>query len=371
MRHNNRPSGIRASGRSGRDRALRSVSDHRRVRRLSGALLSGAVAAILWVPCTTTLAGDEGAFRIGGLLFGDAYHIVSHHTEEGEKATGLVLRRGYLTFDAGLGEKWYGRLRFELNQAGEFETYTFELDFKDLYAGRDYGRHRVLFGLSPTPTFDLIESFWGLRYLMRTPMDLQGVASRDTGISAKGPLNAAGTLGYRAMVGAGLEFGNETGDGRKWMGALAWTPSPSWTVDLYLDFEKLAGPRDRATFQVFVGHRTDAWRWGFQYSNQDRQEDPRLELASFFSVCSLGKTTSLIGRVDRIMEPSPRGDNIAYLPFDPTASATLFLAGVEFRVAPHFIITPNAVVTAYDRNDEGVTPRTDLQLRVTFFLDFE
>ena len=53
------------------------------------------------------------------------------------------------------------------------------------------GRHRVLFGLSPTPTLDLIESIWGFRYLARTPMDLQGVASRDT---VKGPLNAARTL---------------------------------------------------------------------------------------------------------------------------------------------------------------------------------
>jgi len=49
------------------------------------------------------------------------------------------------------------------------------------------------------------------------------VASCDTAISAKGPLNTSGSLGYRAMLGAGLEFGNETGDGRKLMGALTWS----------------------------------------------------------------------------------------------------------------------------------------------------
>jgi hypothetical protein len=68
-------------------------------------------------------------------------------------------------------------------------------------------------------------------------MDLQGVASRDTGLSAQGPLNAADTISYRAMVGAGLNFGNETGDGRKFMGALTWQPSPRWTFDLYADYE--------------------------------------------------------------------------------------------------------------------------------------
>jgi hypothetical protein len=120
-------------------------------------------------------------------------------------------------------------------------------------------------------------------------MDLQGVTSRDTGISAKGPLNAAGTLSYRAMVGAGLEFGHESGDGWKWMGALNWKPSPRWTFDLYADYERRPGPSDRRTVQIFAGYKTNTLRWGLQYSNQDRQDDPRLELASAFVVGRLGK----------------------------------------------------------------------------------
>lgn len=315
--------------------------------------------------------GDHPKFRIGGLLFGDAYHVVSHHTEEGNGATGLVYRRGYLTFDADFSEKWTGRMRFELNQAGEFETYTYDVDFKDLYAERKIGRHRLLIGLSPTPTFDLIESIWGCRYLVRTPMDLQGEPSRDTGISAKGPLNASGTLSYRAMTGAGVQFGNESGDGRRWMGALTWRPSKRWTFDLYLDFERLTGTRDHATFQVFVAYQAEKLRWGFQYSNQDRQDDPRVELASAFVVYEMGERTSLVGRVDRIMEPSPSGNNIAYIPFDPSARATFFIGGVEFRLTPKLRLTPNTIVIAYDRNDEGIRPKTDFYLRLTFFFNFE
>jgi hypothetical protein len=321
----------------------------------------------------SAFAQDEknSTFHVGGLLFGDLYHVASFHTDEGEGATGMVLRRGYLTFDAGFSEDLFGRLRFEVNQSGEFETYTFDIDFKDLYLGWNVGRQRLLFGLSPTPAFDLIESFWGFRYLVRTPMDLQGVASRDTGISAKGPLNTSGTLGYRAMVGAGLEFGNETGDGRKAMGALSWKPAPRWTVDLYADYEILTGPTDRSTLQAFVGYKTDAFRWGVQYSNQDRQEDPPLELASAFVVGRVGKNTTLVGRVDRLIQPSPASNNIAYLPFDPSVPATFFIGGLEFRLSPHLFITPNTVVTTYDRNDQGVRPRTDFYLRVTFFLNLE
>jgi len=84
-----------------------------------------------------TVSGDEQLpnFSVGGLLFGDFYHVVSHHTEEGEGATGAVIRRGYLTFDADFTGNMFGRMRFELNQAGEFETYTFDTKFKDLFLG--------------------------------------------------------------------------------------------------------------------------------------------------------------------------------------------------------------------------------------------
>jgi hypothetical protein len=330
-----------------------------------------AIAALLAAAPAAAQEVEPPEVRVGGLAFGDLYYVPSHHTNEGEDAAGAVLRRGYLTVDADVSRLWFGRARLELNQAGEFETYTFTADVQDLYVGLRPGRHRVLLGLSPTPTFDLIESIWDLRYLAQTPMDLQGVASRDVGLSAQGPLNGAGTLRYRAMLGTGLEFGAESGDGRKVMGALTWQPSPRWTVDAYGDYEVLAGSTDRATVQVFAGYVTEGLRWGVQYANQDRQDDPPLELASAFAVGRLGPHLSLVGRVDRLIEPSPRGDAIPYLPMDPSVPATLLLGGVELRVAPWLVLTPNGVVTVYDESDQGVRPRTDVHLRLTAFLDLE
>ena len=80
---------------------------------------------------------------------------------------------------------------------------------------------------------------------------------------------------------------------------------------------------------------------------------------------------SLVGRVDRLLEPSPRGDGISYLPMDPSARATMMFAGLEFEVAPHFRLTPNVVCTRYDRNEQGVRPEPDVHLRLTLFIDFE
>ena len=313
---------------------------------------------------------DNKAFEIGGLLFGDVYAIPSHHLPEGDGAAGAVIRRIYVTADFDIGDNWFGRARVEVNQDGEFESYRFEADIKDLFLARKFGEHVLMFGLSPTLTFDLIESIWGARYLMRTPMDLQGVASRDTGIAARGPIGDS-AFSYRLMAATGAEFGAEAGDGRKWMAALNWTSPTGIELDLYTDFEKLAGPSDRTTAQVFVGQKTDAVRWGAQYSYQDREDDPPLELASAFYVGQLEDKASVIGRIDRIIEPSPKGNNISYVPFDPTAPAMMFLAGLEYRVNDVFRFTPNLILTVYDRADDGTRPNDDLHLRVTFFLDLE
>jgi len=149
---------------------------------------------------------ERSLFSVGGLLFGDSYYVVSNHLEDDEGAAGLVLRRGYLTFNADFSENLFGRLRFEVNQSGEFETYTFDVDFKDLYLQWKVGKQHLLFGLSPSPTFDLIESIWGFRYLARTPMDMQGVASRDTGIAANGPLMNRPDLDWPNLTWPNLDW---------------------------------------------------------------------------------------------------------------------------------------------------------------------
>lgn len=330
-----------------------------------------AAATLLWTSLASAETDSLPTLSAGGLLFGDIYAIPSNHLAEGDGAAGVVLRRGYLTFDARFSKNWFGRMRFELNQSGKFETYTFTAGFKDLYMGWNLGRHQLMLGLEPTPTFDLIESIWDFRYLARTPMDLQGVASRDNGISLKGPINSSGSLSYRVMLGAEADFGEETDDGNKLMGALTWKPTPNWALDFYTDHEALDGPKDRTTVQAFVAYQTDQFTLGAQYSHQDREEDPTLELASVFARGGIGANRTLVGRIDRIIQPSPKGNNISYLPYDPTAPATTFFGGIEFQASPHFSVTPNTVVTWYDHNDQGIRPKTDVYLRLTLFVDFE
>ncbi|MEJ2385056.1 MAG: hypothetical protein P8Y54_11770 [Xanthomonadales bacterium] len=320
-------------------------------------------ALCLLVPAPAFADGAFPNWTVGGLLFGDAYHVPGNHLAAADGDSGFVLRRAYLTLNADFSERFFGRARLEVNQAGDFVNDDFDTGAKDLYVGGRFGRHRLVAGLTATPTFDLVESAWGMRYLARTPLDLQGVPSRDTGLSAQGPLNTSGSLAYRAMWAAPIEFGKDSNGNDRIMGALTWAPSSAWTLDFYADFEQRDGPRDRRTLQAFAAHETETLRWGLLYANADREDA--------WAVLDLAQDHALFLRIDRLIEPSPKGDGIDYLPFDPSAPATAVFAGWERRLGSHFRLTPNAVVIRYDRDDAGVRPETDVHLRLTLFVDFE
>jgi hypothetical protein len=143
------------------------------------------------------------------------------------------------------------------------------------------------------------------------------------------------------------------------MGAVTWKPESRWTIDVCADYEQRDGPSDRTLLQAFAGFKTENLRWGFQYSHQDRGTSPPLELASGYFVTRTSERTNAVLRVDRLFEPSPKGNDISYYPFDPSAPATMLIAGMEYAATERIFITPNALVIHYDHDDAGNRPETD------------
>ena len=310
---------------------------------------------------------EPSPFALGFLAFGDFYAVPSNHLPEADGDIGAWIRRVYLTFDYTWSPRLFTRLRFEANQDGDFVNHGFTVDFKDVYLQWSVGRQNILVGLVPSPTFDIQDRIWGYRHLEKTPLDLQGVPSRDNGIAANGPINQSGRLRYRAMFGSGANFGKETGEGEKFMGAVTWGGERGWLFDVYGDFQELPDATDRTSLQVFSVYRGGDGRLGLQYFYQDREDDPRLELASAYGVVDLSPTVTFVGRIDRLMTPSIKGNDIDYLPFDPNAKATLFIAGVEFRLHRYVSLMPNVEFIIYDEPDSVEKPKNDFFIRLTFY----
>ena len=316
-------------------------------------------------------ASEPPRLDFNGFFFGDLYYIPSHHTAEGDGASGGVLRRLLLTADAVLDDNWSARARLEAYHEGAFENYEMTHRVLDLGVTRKLGDHRLSAGLIPTITYDVMEGFWGKRYLVRTAPDIQGIAARDLGVKLMGPLSSGRGLSYRVMYGSKETWEADKNPFDKVMGGVTWRGNGGWLVDAYGDWESRPGPYDRTTWQFLIGKKTDQFTLGLEYLNQDRDEDPDLELATVLGVLKLGGRWSLMGQLHRLFKPSVKGNDIAYIPFDPTAKATNLVGGLEYRVNEHVTLSPNIVWTRYGINESGVKPDDDLHLRLTFYVNFE
>jgi hypothetical protein len=313
--------------------------------------------------------------KVHGYTFGDYYWAAGHHAPSVEGKNGFWIRRAYLTFDKEVSRNIDTRLRFEMNSAGDFTSRGKLGSFiKDAWVRWGYAEnHQAQIGISPSPSKEVVERFWGYRSLEKTLLNLHNIIrSRDFGVAFTGNLDFEKKLRYHFMLGNGSGDGSDTNEGKKVMLSLAHYPSDSFTLEFYTDFEARPGDTDRQTFQGFLGYEQHWGRLGIQYAHQTRNDttDLGLDGLSVFGIFNLSPRTSLIARYDRMFDPNPEGNRIAFLPFDPNASSNLFLAAIDLKIHEEFSLMPNVEVVRYDKTEDGTRPGTDVIPRVTFFYRF-
>ena len=322
----------------------------------------------------TRLATAQEIGKISGYMFGDYYYMASSHNEALEDANGFWFRRIYFTYDQALNEDFEVRFRLEMNSAGDFTSKTnLEPFVKDAYLKWKHGRHSILFGISPTPTWDLIESVWGYRSVEKTPLDLQKFgSSRDFGLAFKGSLDSEKRVNYHFMIANGNSTSSENNAGKKLLLSVTGKINNHILVEGYGDFEGRPGVSDRYTLQGFVAYQYDNFRLGLQFAQQNREvgeglEDLKLQVGSVFAAAKISEKTWGFARIDRLFDPSPDGAKISYIPFDPTAKSTFLLVGLDLMPIKEVHIMPNVEAVLYDENDAGVSPDNDVIPRVTFY----
>ncbi len=313
--------------------------------------------------------------EISGLIFGDAYAVARHHDPEIDGQWGFWLRRGYLTFDAALAGTWSARFRLEVNSPGDFESSAKMTPFvKDAYVAWKGKGHELYFGISPSPTFERVEGFWGYRAVEKTPLDLYRLgSSRDFGVAWKGSA-AGGKLATHAMLGNGAGEGGETNEGKKGMLSVAFLPTKQLVFELYADAEDRPDSTDRTTFHAFAGYRGVRSRWGVEYATQKRQAaegpDQTVTVASVFGVWDLGEKLTLLARVDRAFDGIPDAGAIPYLGLASDTKFDLVLVGLDYRIHRMVSVIPNVEYVAYRQTGGQPAPGDDLIARLTLYVRF-
>ena len=191
----------------------------------------------------TTNAQDKETYpkvNIHGLTFGDLFYNVSNHSAAQKDVNGVRINRVYFTGDFKLSDEFSSRFRLETDQIGsgggknEFGVMVKDawLKWGNIFSGSD-----LIFGISPTPAFDVSEGAWGHRYLEKTIMDLNHiVGSRDMGIDLKGKFDESGTVKYWLKLGNNSGNKPETNKYKRYYGLLEFNPSSNLLITLYRRF---------------------------------------------------------------------------------------------------------------------------------------
>jgi hypothetical protein len=205
--------------------------------------------------------------KFSGYMFGDYYYNVMrdssfYHTTPSNSASGsnspgpqamqaFQLRRIYFTYDNDISEQFTTRFRLEADQgalssstgdviaSGKVAVFVKDayLKWKNIFSGSD-----LLFGVQPTPAYEISEAAWGYRPLEKTIMDLRGIVdSRDLGLSLKGKITDDGIFNYWCMIGNGAGTAKvEDNKYKRYYAHIQVKPNANLQATLYADYKDAA-----------------------------------------------------------------------------------------------------------------------------------
>ncbi len=322
--------------------------------------------------------GKKEPGKISGYMFGDYYFASRHHDETIEGMNGFWFRRIYFTYDQKLENGFAIRFRLEMNSPGDFTTSdTLKPYVKDAYLQHSRGLRSISFGLIPTPTWESVEGILGYRPVEKTPLDLYKMGeSRDTGVSIRGYLDGRKRTAYWVMLGNGSGTKAETDKGKTVYTSLSRWLTPELYVEGYADLWNKPQNQDWRTLQGFLVYKKKAFRGGLLYAVQTRKRPPpdrdlELSVLSFYADYQTSEKVKPFFRMDRVSDPVPGANNIAYLSVSPDAQPAFYLLGLDYALAPDVHLIPNLEMVRYDKPVSGPTPKNDLFYRLTFYYAYK
>ncbi len=308
--------------------------------------------------------------KISGYMFGDYFYVLNSHDSSLKGQNGFWFRRIYFTYDHKLPSDLAVRFRLEMNSPGDFETRdTLKPYIKDAYLSWRKNEHNLFVGISPTPTWEFIEGFWGYRSVEKTPLDLFKMGdSRDLGVAFKGKLSRV--FGYHIMFANGEGTKSEVNKEKKVYASFLFSLTEKIQFEFYGDYGQGADHMDNFVYQGFLGYKSKKFRLGLQYSHQRKEQGTgkktlELDVFSAFMVFKIGKN-SIFLRWDRMNDPNPAGPKVSYVPFSGSNPFSLFIAGFDAKLSDNVSFIPNIEYFAYERF-EGVKPKNDFHLKLTLF----
>jgi hypothetical protein len=354
--------------------------------------------------CSIFPANGQGKFS--GYMFGDYYynvlrdssfyHTVPSNSGSGSAAPGtqamqaFQFRRIYFAYDNDISEQFTTRFRLEADQiqetvdgtkspvaASKISVFVKDayLKWKNIFSGSD-----IIFGMQPTPAYEISEAAWGYRSLEKTIMDLRGiVSSRDLGISLKGKITDDGMVNYWFMLANNSGNSPETDKYKRYYVHLQLKPMTNFQATLYADYKDVAnvtaGNNGTWTSALFVGYSVP-----FMY-NINAEVYMTSQAHAFTPTggtlgSKKGVGFSVFGSYSLIPELAAV---VRYDYFDPNTNSAVnakgdlrnyVIAGLSWKVDKNVSIMPNLLYETYEAQPNHGEPDPSVTARLTLYYVF-
>lgn len=328
--------------------------------------------------------GEYPKIKVHGLTFGDLFYNVSANSPANKDVNGVRINRVYFTTDFTLSREFSSRFRLETHQLADqsYGVYVKDawLKWSNIFSGSD-----LIFGISPTPAFDVSEGAWGHRYLEKTIMDLNHiVGSRDMGIDLKGKFDQSGTVKYWVKIGNNSGNKPEGNKYKRYYGLLEFNLSPQFLITVYGDYAsapQVKAPdgsmvdnsavvaaaflnyREKGIFSIGLEGFIKSQQNNYLSQNGTSLTSQSGHGISIWAYANVSPTVQLVGRFDNV---DPNTASYGSAKYDAT---NLILAGVQFNPIKNVSVTPNIEVVTYQA-PSGATNDSDVTPRVSFFWVF-
>ena len=365
------------------------------------------------------LSSAIGQGKFSGYMFGDYYYNVMRDatitnlknvaSPAGTTAyQAFQLRRIYFTYDNDISDQFTTRFRLEADQGAATSTAAQSdaltggkigvfvkdayLKWKNIFSGSD-----VLFGVQPTPAYDVSEAAWGYRSLEKTIMDLRSIVdSRDMGVSLKGKITDDGIFNYWLMVGNGAGTAKPEADKyKRYYAHVQIKPTVNLQATLYVDYKDAADilnsytksnvGNSALTTALFIGY-SEPFSYnigveGFLQTTANALKDTAAKSYSDMSGMGISVFGSVyiipeLALVARYDNYNPSTDNN---PKDPAHFGTgtasylarnYIIAGLSWKVDKNVSIMPNVLYETYEAPKGGTTPDPSITARLTVYYVF-
>ena len=329
-------------------------------------------------------------------MFGDYSYNVAHDSTtalssaavgaNGKDFNAFQIRRIYFAYDNDIAANFTTRFRLEGSTGSPIVKDAY-LKWKNVFNGSD-----LVFGMQPTPAFDVSEAAWGYRSLEKTIMDLRGVVfPRDLAISLKGKLDEKGSLNYWIMFGNNSGTNAETDRYKRLYAHIQVKPVDNLQVTLYADYamksdvnnnNSTTAPKatlnnDDITTALFIGYGIkDQYNVGvevFYKMTANGNASGTSPNISYTSKNALG--VSVFGSYNFTQDLAAVA---RYDTFDPNSdsnfkgdSRNYLLAGLNWKVDKNVMIMPNVQYETYESLPNGGRSfNSSATARVTFYYIF-